>query len=201
VLFDVNIIMERMMGIKDCSDIELIQQYLKGGNEAFDALYERYKRQIYSYLSRLMGGRKAECDDMFQQTWLRIIKRLPEYQCRQRFLAWAMRIAHNLAMDHFRRNSRVVTEDIDLQNDQLKNEKEPWLDMARGELSKVIDMALAELAPELREVFLLRLEKVSFKEIAEIQGCSINTALGRMQYALRNLQRYIVDTEYGGGNK
>ncbi len=189
------------MGIKDCTDNELIQSYLKGDNAAFEMLYERYKRQIYSYLSRLMGGRKAESDDIFQQTWLRVIKRLPEYQCRQRFLAWAMRIAHNLAMDHFRRSSRNVTEDIDLQAEVLKTEKEPWREMARGELSKVIDQALAELSPELREVFLLRLEKVSFKEIAEIQGCSINTALGRMQYALRNLQRYITDTEFGGGGR
>ena len=189
------------MGIKDCSDNELIQLYLKGGEEAFDALYERYKRQVYSYLSRLLGGSNAECDDLFQQTWLKIIRRLPEYQCRQRFLAWAMRIAHNLAMDYFRHNRRNVTEDIETQTEVLRDDLEPWRNMDRGELARVLDRALAELAPELREVFLLRMEKVNFKEIAEIQGCSINTALGRMQYALRNLQRYITDTEYGGGGK
>jgi len=189
------------MASTDGSDNELIKLYLRGGNDAFDILYERYKRQVYSYLSRLLSGSKAECDDLFQQTWLRIIKRLPEYQCRQRFLAWAMRIAHNLAMDHFRRNSRRNIDVVDLQDYNFNSEKEPWREMDRGELSQVIERAIEQLVPELREVFLLRLEQVSFKEIAEIQGCSINTALGRMQYALKNLQRFITDTEYGGDGK
>ena len=183
----------------DEADRELIRRYAAGDNGAFDVLYERYKRPLYAYLNRLMSGRHDQADDLFQQVWLRIIASLPQYECRQRFLSWALRIAHNLAIDSFRRQERdpvALPEDAD---NLLRNDLEPWRHLDRAELSAAIGKALKTLSPELREVFALRLEKVSFKEIAELQGCSINTVLGRMHYALKNLQRVIKQTEYGEG--
>lgn len=191
--------MKEAESIRECTDVELIGRYLDGDNDAFDTLYERYKRPLYAYLNRLLAGRRDQADDLFQQTWLRIIANMRQYECRQRFLSWALRIAHNLAIDSFRRNERDAESPLPEEPDRLlRTEVEPWQQLDRSELAATIDRALKSLAPELREVFVLRLEKVSFREIAEIQGCSINTALGRMHYALKNLQRILRQTEYGG---
>ncbi len=182
--------------MKTLSDDELITAYLQGDDNAFDGLYERYKRQLYSYLNRLFGGQHAQIDDVFQQTWVKIIDKLPHYRSRQRFVAWAFRIAHNLAMDYYRKVGRqgVVVTDESLHDVEISNE--PWSSIDRRELKEIIDRAVESLSPELREVFLLRQEKISFKEIADIQSCSINTALGRMQYAMKRLQQQIQNTEY-----
>ena len=90
--------------IDKSDDYSLIKLYLGGNAGQFDILYERYKRQIYSYLNKMLPGQSAAADDLFQQTWIKIIRQLPRYENKQRFLAWAMRIAHNLAIDHFRKN-------------------------------------------------------------------------------------------------
>ncbi len=182
--------------IKTLSDDELITAYLQGDDNAFEGLYERYKRQLYSYLNRLLGGQHALIDDVFQQTWVKIIDKLPTYCSQQRFVAWAFRIAHNLVMDYYRKAGRqgIVVGDESLQNVEAENQ--PWSSMDRRELKEVIDRAMESLSPELREVFLLRQEQISFKEIADIQECSINTALGRMQYAMKRLQQQIQKTEY-----
>jgi RNA polymerase sigma-70 factor (ECF subfamily) len=191
------------MGIRereDLSDDELISGYLNGETHDFNVLYERYKRQLYSYLNRLLPGQYALVDDIFQQTWMKIIHQLPKYKSRQRFLAWAMRIAHNLAIDHFRKGKY---EDNSVSaEDRLKyvseEKREPWRDMDMSELGQALSWALNQLNPELREVFLLRQDGLSFKEIAEIQDCSLNTALGRMQYALKNLQKLLTEWKEGG---
>ena len=174
-------------------DEELIKGYLTGNAEDFNVLYERYKRQLYSYLNRLLPGRHDLVDDLFQQTWLKAIDKLGSYQNRQKFTAWLMRIAHNLAMDHFRSvKSSGESASVDEMADTLfKDDGEPWRDLDCEELGSALDFALQRLNPELREVFLLRQEDISFKEIAEIQGSSINTALSRMQYALRNLRKLL----------
>lgn len=181
------------------ADLELIRRYVSGDNDAFDVLYERYKRPLYAYLNRLLSGRHDVADDLFQQLWLKIISNMPQYECRQRFLSWALRIAHNLAIDTFRRQERDPAPLPEEAENMLGSNEEPWLDMDRAELATAINAAMETLTPELREVFALRMEKMSFKEIAEIQGCSINTALGRMHYALKNLQNILSKTEYGGG--
>ena len=80
----------------------LIQAYLAGDVSAFDTLYARYKRPLYAYLNR-MTGNHALADDLFQQTWLRVIKKLEKYESKQKFFAWLTMIAHNLAIDHFRK--------------------------------------------------------------------------------------------------
>ncbi len=173
------------------SDGELVKGYLAGDASSFDVLYARYDRRLYGYLNRLLAGRPDSVDDLFQQCWLKALDKFGNYKENGNFNAWLLRIAHNLAIDLFR--ARKGDED-DLNAEELADELpsdvlEPWRALDRDELGKALDSALTELSAELREVFLLRLEDVPFKEIAEIQGTSINTALSRMQYAMRNLRK------------
>jgi len=172
-------------------DRELIARYLEDDDAAaFSQLYERYRKQLYAYLNRLLSGQQAVADDLFQQSWIRVVRQLPRYRHREKFLAWLMRIAHNLAMDHYRRHRHESSqEDFDNREWFSPGGDEPWRNLDRAELGRVLDGCIGKLPPEQREVFLLRQEEVAFREIAGIQDCSINTALGRMQYALRNLQR------------
>ncbi len=178
---------------EDLSDSELINSFLKDELSAFEALYERYRKQLYAYLHRLLPGQHALVEDIFQQTWIRVINQLHGYRHNQKFLAWIIRISHNLAIDHFRRTKREGHNDFeDDKNPLLSDEKhEPWKNIDRAELSKALEDCIRKLQVDQREVFLLRQEDVSFKEIAQIQKCSINTALGRMQYAVRNLQKQL----------
>ena len=176
------------------NDAMLIKGYLAGNTEDFNTLYERYKRQLYAYLNRMLAGSGASPDDVFQKTWIKAIDNLPKYEHKQVFLAWLIRIAHNIAVDSFRKTARAGETVISLDSEDAPHEvaaqaSEPWRDLQREELAKAIETALDELAPELREVFLMRRDDVPFKEIAKIQNCSINTALARMQYALKNLRR------------
>lgn len=184
---------------KDCEemveDSVLIREYLSGGTTAFDTLYERYKRPLYAYLNR-MTGNHALADDLFQQTWMRILKSLEQYESRQKFFSWMVMIAHNLAIDHFRKEKKSQELPLDDENaNAAEPEKgnEPWREMEETELMKAVEKAASELAPELKEVFLLRRKGVSFKEIAEMQNCSINTVLGRMQYAVKNIRKQLND--------
>ena len=180
-------------------DQELIREYLAGSDESFNVLYERYKSLLYGYLNRLLGGDSACADDLFQQTWIRAVDQLGRYEDRQQFSAWLLRIAHNLAIDHFRKSGRLSqVEVVSLDEPESGIEvsgtnDEPWRAMHREELEKAIAEAVKKLAPELREVFLLRREDVPFKEIARIQNSPINTVLARMQYALKNLRRQLVE--------
>ncbi len=182
---------ERMDTMED--DGVLIQAYLAGDVSSFDTLYTRYKRPLYAYLNR-MTGNHALADDLFQQTWIRVIRRLEKYESKQKFFAWLTMIAHNLAIDHFRKEKTSAELPLDDENIAVSepvSHTEPWMKMHNRELEKALKAATEELAPELKEVFLLRQRGISFKEIAEVQNCSINTVLGRMQYAIRNLRKQL----------
>jgi len=173
----------------ESSDQELIKSYLNDDASAFDILYERYKRRLYSYLNRLMPQRSALVDDVFQQTWIKVIRRLPKYKDNEKFQAWLTRIAHNVAVDHFRKEkNEILLEDTEKSKLFAAVGYEPWRELENAELGKAIEGCLAKLPDEQREVFILRQDEMGFKEIAKVQECSINTALGRMQYALRNLR-------------
>ena len=169
------------------SDGTLIRRYLDGDESAFNVLYERYRRQLYAYLNRLLPGRRAAVDDLYQQTWLRILDALPGYRENDRFLSWALRIAHNLAMDLFRREARRPTAELD---ERLQShDPPPWAGLDAEELQEALKKAVDALPPLQREVVLLRQQGVPFKDIAVIQGTNINTVLGRMHYAVRKLRR------------
>lgn len=173
------------------SDEELILAYLEGDSDSFTVLYERYKRPLYAYLNRMLGNH-AQSDDVFQQTWIRVVRRLGEYESKQKFFAWLTMIAHNLAIDQFRREKKSAELPLDDENVAVSEpvtHTDPWMRMHNRELGKALREAAEGLAEEQKEVFLLRQEGLSFKEIAEVQNCSINTVLGRMQYAVKNLRK------------
>lgn len=184
---------------QEVDDAILIKEYLAGDDRAFTLLYERYKALLYSYLNRLLDNNRASADDLFQQTWIKVVDQLGQYEHRQQFSAWLLRIAHNLTIDYFRKCGRQSQyeggslDDSESAIDPPDQDNEPWRGMHREELEKAVSDAVGKLSPELREVFLLRRENISFREIAVIQKCSINTALARMQYALKNLRKSLAD--------
>ncbi len=174
---------------KEDPDGDLIRRFLDNDISAFDILYEKYRSRIYAYLGKMLYGQKHLADDIFQQTWLRIIGQLPRYRHNEKFLPWALRISHNLAIDHFRKHKNERIEDFSADSDLLHAIDYPaWRNVDRREMSEAIDSCVNKLPPEQKEVFILRQEDVGFREISEIQQCSVNTALGRMHYALKNLQ-------------
>jgi RNA polymerase sigma factor (sigma-70 family) len=182
------------------SDAELIHAYMHGQERALEVLINRYKDKVYTSVYMLVKD-KYLAEDIFQDAFLKMIKTIKEgrYAEQGKFLPWAIRVAHNLCMDHFRKtkNNIPVTmpdgQDIsvlfgagDLVADGI--EKRQVHDCVR----KLVE----DLPEEQREVVVLRIyADLSFKEISDLTGVSINTALGRMRYALINLRKLITDKE------
>ena len=181
------------MDEQGCTDRKLVDAYLGGDAGAFDRLYERYRRPLYGYLNQLVPGRSATADDLFQQTWVKVLDALPRYQEQQKFIGWLFRIAHNLAMDSFRHSGagpdgcEMALEEIEevIAHEGLDAGEQA----ADAEMKEALNRVIAELGPEQREVLLLRQQGLPFKEIAEIQKTSINTVLGRMHYAVQKIRR------------
>ncbi len=181
-------------------DIELIKGYLSGAGGDFEELYDRYKKLLYGYLNNMLPQQQSTVDDIFQQTWLKVIQKLPEYRCSNHFSAWMIRIGHNLVIDYFRRNKKNVNQlslDDEDTPDFPDTDKQVWDSMDHSDFEHALGDALKTLQEEQREVFMLRHDKISFKEIAEIQKCSINTVLARMQYAVRNLKKNLAAWKTG----
>jgi len=179
------------------ADGTLVRRYLGGDEGAFDMLYSRYRKPLYGYLHKMLRGRQTDVDDLYQRTWARILKSLTRYRERDRFLSWMLRIAHNLVVDFYRRERPEV--ELDSVSDSLAVEQEgPGSDLMKAEQRAALHRAVSALPAEQREVVLLRLKGLSFKAIAEIQRTGLNTALGRMHYALQKLRETLIplrDTE------
>ncbi len=186
----------------ECSDIELIRAFGRGDEAAFETLYFRYRKQLYGFLCNLIPGNRAEVDEVFEESWLRVIEKLPNYRDEGRFSAWLFRLSRNLFIDRVRSNARSAGSfSIDIREaPELPGAQslQPERGMDSAELGQVIRQAVGKLPPEQREVFLLRQQELSFKEIAAVQNCSVNTALGRMQYALKSLRKMIREIDQGG---
>jgi len=182
------------------TDIELIEGYLSGNGRDFEELYDRYKKLLYGYLNNMLPQQQSTVDDIFQQIWLKVIQKLPEYRCNNHFSAWMIRIGHNLTIDHFRKNKKFVNQ-ISIDNEDEPHfpdtDKLVWVSMDQSDFEQALGQVLETLQEEQREVFMLRHNGVSFKEIAEIQNCSINTVLARMQYAIKNLKKNLVAWKTG----
>ena len=175
------------------TDNQLIKKYLKGDDDAFDELYNRYRLQLYAYLNRLAPGKSQLVDDLFQKTWMKVVANLQKYEDRQTFLAWSMRIAHNLLIDHFRKENRRYMDELP---EEVSCESSmPVENLIFGELSEALGKAINTLPNEQKEVIKLRQANVSFKEIATIQQVSLNTALGRMHYAVKRLRHVMKSWE------
>ena len=189
----------------DESDIVQINAYLGGDANALEPLVEKYKRPLYSFILKMTEGRE-DADEIFQETWFRALKNIHKFK-HKNFLNWLFRIAHNLVIDRARRNKKNISmqsaigggddEGSATLQDQMAAPGISPAEEAGGDfLGKRIEKAVETLSPEQKEVFLLRMYgNTSFKEIAKLQKCSINTCLARMQYALGKL-RSILKDEY-----
>ena len=186
------------MNLTKMNDQELLQVYSEGNEEAVTVLIERHRKRVYDYI-RMMVKDADLADDLFQETFIKVLKSLREerYTDNGRFVAWVMRIAHNQIIDYFRRQKQqnnVSNDDVgyDLLNNKKFSDKTIEEHMVSDQISEDIRRLVDFLPDEQRDVILLRhYNDLSFKEIAEQTGVSINTALGRMRYALINLRKLI----------
>jgi RNA polymerase sigma-70 factor (ECF subfamily) len=182
---------------KESTDAQLVSAYMKGNEQAISVLITRHKQKIYSFIYSKVFDRDAS-EDIFQDTFIKVIKTLKRgaYNEEGKFIPWVMRISHNLVIDHFRKNNRMPkfenNSDFNifsvLHDGSLNAEKTMIKEQVEGDLKKIIQ----ELPDDQKEVLLMRIYKeMSFKDISEKTGVSINTALGRMRYALINLRKVI----------
>jgi RNA polymerase sigma-70 factor (ECF subfamily) len=179
------------------ADSILVQNYISGDEKSLEILINRHNQRLTSFIySKVLD--RAIAEDIFQDTFIKVIKTLKRgaYNEEGKFLPWVMRIAHNLIIDHFRRNKRMPkfegSEDFNifsvLGDDKLDAERQLIKDQIDSDLGLLIE----ELPDDQKEVLIMRIYKdMSFKEISENTEVSINTALGRMRYALINLRKII----------
>ena len=180
------------------SDSTLITQFLSGNNQSFSILVDRYQKRVYGFIfSKVKDANLA--DDVFQDTFVKVIKnlRLGKYKDHGRFLSWVMRIAHNIIMDHFRKINRLPKydskhEDLVLMDRLIEKSNSIEDLMIETQIHADLSILIDELPKTQKEVLRMRLfQEMSFKDIGEQTGVSINTALGRMRYAILNLRKLI----------
>lgn len=182
-----------------CSDDQLLKSFSEGSNEAFDTLIYRYDAPLHTYI-RMTVGDPCLADDIFQDTFIKVIDKVKagDYEAQGKFQSWIFRIARNLMMDYFRHQK--VRNVISLSEESAEVsliEKLPSAELSieeqlcRNNDVEMVRAWVSLLPKEQREVLMMRyLDELSFKEIACKTGVSINTALGRMRYALINLRKY-----------
>lgn len=184
------------------NESELISAYIRGDENAFSVLVNRYKSKVYTTIYLVVKDSYV-AEDLTQDTFIKAIKTLKEgrYNEEGKFLPWILRIAHNLAIDYFRRAKRypsVVFEDGSSVFNSM-NFAEDSIESAqiKKESHEHLRSLIKKLPDQQREVLVMRhYEELSFQEIAEATGVSINTALGRMRYALINLRKLMSKTKY-----
>lgn len=185
------------MSTTQLSDAVLIKNYINGDENALSILIKNHQSKIYGFIYSKIPDRDV-CDDVFQDTFVKVIRTLKSnsYNEEGKFLPWVMRIAHNLVIDHFRRNKKMPmlreTEEFSifsiLSDDCQTIESTIINEQVETDLRKLVN----ELPEEQKEVLKMRLyQDLSFKEISELTGVSINTALGRMRYAVLNIRKII----------
>lgn len=178
-------------------DAVLVKNYISGDESALSSLINRHQSKIYGFIYSKINDRDLS-DDIFQDTFIKVIKTLKSqsYNEEGKFLPWVMRIAHNLVVDHFRKAKKMPyqreTEEYSIFNymtdNSLNIEGQIISEQVESDLAKLLD----ELPADQKEVLVMRMyQDLSFKEIADLTGVSINTALGRMRYALLNLRKII----------
>lgn len=179
-------------------DARLISAYLKGDETALEELFELYRLPFYAYFNRMLNGDTVTADDLFQELWLKLIDNLAKCRDHERFAAWAFAIAHRELMQHFRRDRRSLwrlTPDGNLPEMAMEDDL-PGVNMDDKALQLKLEDALNHLSPEQLEVFHLRQQGIGFKEIAEIQSCPLNTALGRMRQTMEKLSTLLREDQY-----
>lgn len=185
-----------MKKLQELADETLVSLYQEGNNSAFDALLKRYESKVFSYLLYSVKNQEL-AEDLFQDVFIKMVVRIKngQYAENGKFSSWMMRIVHNHLIDYYRTTpaDRIISNDeteVDLFNnaDIAVNENREQEMIDQQTLSEVREL-IAKLPDAQREVLLMRVyDELSFKEIAEKTNCSINTALGRMRYAILNLR-------------
>lgn len=178
-------------------DSTLVTNYINGNENSFEILVKRHQQRVYNFIFSKVLDRDIT-EDIFQDTFIKVIKTLKKgkYNEEGKFLPWVMRISHNLIIDHFRKSNRMPifknTDEFDifsvLGDSELNAEKQ----LIKEQILSDVRRLVYELPDDQREVLVMRMYKdMSFKEISESTGVSINTALGRMRYSLINMRKLI----------
>lgn len=181
----------------ELQDQELVDLYINGNESCLEELIARHKKRVFSYIMMVVRDRHL-AEDVFQDTFIKVIQTLKRgaYNDEGKFLPWVLRIAHNLVIDHFRRVKRMpivdAGEDFDLFSVLTLRQGNAEDKIVKKQIRSDVRQAIEQLPLEQREVLIMRhYMDMSFKEIADTTNCSINTALGRMRYALINLKKML----------
>ncbi|MDE6143434.1 MAG: sigma-70 family RNA polymerase sigma factor [Muribaculaceae bacterium] len=184
------------------ADEQLVSAYAQGSNEAFDILLKRHQERIYNYILRIIKNEDI-ANDIFQETFVKAILTIKQgrYTENGKFPAWISRIAHNLIIDYYRQEKSENVQSSDIDDVDVLNRKELCEEtiedaIISDQIREDVKYLIKELPHLQREVLNMRYyQNLSFKEIAEITGVSINTALGRMRYAILNLRRIATEKD------
>ena len=185
------------MRIPIISDSELVSSYIKGDEKSLEILIKRHKQRIYSFIYSKVLDRDLT-EDVFQDTFIKVIRtlKLGNYNEQGKFVSWVMRIAHNLVIDHFRKNKRIPkfenSYDFDIFSVLSDSSLDAEKSMIKSQILNDVKKLIEHLPNDQKEVLKYRFyNDMSFKEISDKTGVSINTSLGRMRYALINLRNII----------
>lgn len=189
-----------MVNIENLTDNQLVVRFVDGCQMSFEVLISRHKDRVFSYILMMVKNREL-AEDLFQETFFKVIQSLKQkkYTDNGRFVSWVMRIAHNMVIDHFRRAKNQTTISNDSKEYDLfsilsifdgSHEDELIYEQILSDVKRLVE----ELPDEQREVLYMRYyQQLSFKEIADKTDVGINTALGRMRYAILNLRRIVAE--------
>lgn len=187
-----------MFKLKELNDNELVQRFVEGDQNSLEILIHRHKNRVYSYILLIVKNQEL-AEDIFQETFIKVIRSLKrgKYVENGKFVSWVLRISHNLIIDHFRKEKLqgTVSNDsieVDLFNSQKFSEATIEDQIVNTQILSEVKELVKELPEDQQQVIYMRhYMDMSFKEIAGQTGVSINTALGRMRYALINLRKLI----------
>lgn len=191
-----------MANYSSMTDEQLVRAYADGNNEAFDTLLKRHQDRIFNYILRIIKNEDV-ANDIFQETFVKAILTIKQgrYTENGKFPAWISRIAHNLIIDYYRQEKSENLQSSDLEDIDILNRKdlcEQTIEdiMISDQITNDVKSLIEELPELQKQVLNMRYyQNLSFKEIAEITGVSINTALGRMRYAILNLRRIAAEKD------
>ena len=187
----------QISNFNNITDAHLVHEYTQGSEKSLEILIYRHKSKIFNFIfSKVLDQEVAE--DIFQETFIKVIKTLKAglYNEEGKFVSWVMRISHNLVIDYFRKSNRMpkfeVSDDYDVFQFITDNAPNAENNLINDQVVNDLQQLIAELPDDQKEVLSMRLYRdMSFKEIAEITGVSINTALGRMRYAIINIRKMV----------
>lgn len=181
--------MQETMEFNIEDDQKSFDLWLKGDARGFSKLYEKYKNRVFGFLVRMTADREI-AEDLLQETFLAALRNADQFDRSRSFLSWLFGIAHKRTIDYFRHIKVETDHKNEAENALGRRENLPDQDLANKGIAELVREAVAQLDPLQREVFLLReMAGVPFREIAVIMNCPINTALGRMRLALKNIRK------------